>query len=60
MYISPFTISDLAFGSCFYFGAGFHGLHVMTGTALYVLLSYFLVFMQLEAKHVEYPFIKID
>jgi heme/copper-type cytochrome/quinol oxidase subunit 3 len=25
--VSSFTISDGAFGSCFYFGTGFHGLH---------------------------------
>jgi cytochrome c oxidase subunit 3 len=31
--VSSFTISDGAFGSCFYFGTGFHGLHVMIGTA---------------------------
>jgi len=31
--VSTFTISDGAFGSCFYFGTGFHGLHVMIGTA---------------------------
>src|ERR1700712_4554136 len=31
--LSSFTISDGAFGSCFYFGTGFHGLHVMIGTA---------------------------
>lgn len=31
--VSPFTISDGAFGSCFYFGTGFHGLHVIIGTA---------------------------
>src|SRR6201991_4038953 len=30
--VSSFTISDGAFGSCFYFGTGFHGLHVMIGT----------------------------
>jgi cytochrome c oxidase subunit 3 len=29
---SPFTISDGAFGACFYFGTGFHGLHVIIGT----------------------------
>lgn len=31
--VSCFTISDGTFGSCFYFGTGFHGLHVMIGTA---------------------------
>src|SRR6201987_1191071 len=31
--VSSFTISDGAFGSCFFFGTGFHGLHVMIGTA---------------------------
>lgn len=43
--VSSFTISDGAFGSCFYFGTGFHGLHVMIGTAfiavgLWRVLSY--------------------
>ena len=31
--VSSFTISDGAFGSCFYFATGFHGIHVMIGTA---------------------------
>lgn len=30
--VSSFTISDGAFGSCFFFGTGFHGLHVIVGT----------------------------
>ena len=43
--ISSFTITDGTFGSCFYFGTGFHGLHVMIGTAflavgLWRLLAY--------------------
>lgn len=31
--VSSFTMSDGTFGSCFYFGTGFHGIHVMIGTA---------------------------
>jgi cytochrome c oxidase subunit 3 len=31
--VSSFTISDGAFGSCFYFATGIHGLRVMIGTA---------------------------
>ena len=31
--VSSFTLSDGAFGSCFYFSTGFHGLHVLIGTA---------------------------
>src|SRR5436309_14070618 len=31
--VSSFTISDVNYTSCFYFGTGFDGLHVMIGTA---------------------------
>lgn len=46
-YNAPFTISDGAFGSCFFFGTGMHGLHVFIGTTflsvgLYRLLNYHL------------------
>jgi len=30
--VSSFTLSDGAFGTCFFFGTGFHGLHVIIGT----------------------------
>lgn len=43
--VSSFTFTDSTFGSCFYFGTGFHGLHVIIGTAfiavgLWRLLDY--------------------
>ena len=45
--VSSFTISDGTYTSCFYFGTGFHGLHVMIGTAflsvgLWRMLAYHL------------------
>ena len=43
--VSSFTISDSTYSSCFYFGTGFHGLHVIIGTVflavgLWRLLAY--------------------
>lgn len=45
--VSSFTISDGVYGSCFYLGTGFHGLHVIIGTAflavgLWRLMAYHL------------------
>jgi len=35
--VSSFTISDGVFGSCFYFSTGFHGIHILIGTAFLVV-----------------------
>ena len=35
--VSSFTISDGIFGSSFYFATGFHGIHVLIGTAFIVV-----------------------
>jgi cytochrome c oxidase subunit 3 len=37
--VSSFTLSDGIFGSTFYFSTGFHGLHVIIGTA-FILVGF--------------------
>ena len=49
--VSSFTLSDGAFGSCFYFGTGFHGLHVMIGTAFLAVGLWRLLSYQLTENH---------
>jgi cytochrome c oxidase subunit 3 len=50
--VSSFTISDGTYTSCFYFGTGFHGLHVIIGTAfLYVGLWRLLAYHLTENHH---------
>ena len=39
-YEAPFTISDGAYGSTFFFATGFHGLHVIIGT-LFITVAFF-------------------
>ena len=38
--LSPFTIADSSYGSCFYIATGFHGFHVLIGT-LFLIFSLF-------------------
>jgi len=50
--VSSFTISDGVFGTCFFFGTGFHGLHVIIGTlflavALWRIFAYHLTDLHL-------------
>jgi cytochrome c oxidase subunit 3 len=39
-YEAPFTMADGAYGSTFFFATGFHGIHVMIGTA-FIAVSFF-------------------
>jgi cytochrome c oxidase subunit 3 len=39
-YEAPFTIADGAYGSTFFFATGFHGFHVMIGTA-FIAVAFF-------------------
>jgi cytochrome c oxidase subunit 3 len=41
--VSSFTISDGAFGTCFFFGTGFHGLHVIIGT-IFLAVAFWRIF----------------
>jgi cytochrome c oxidase subunit 3 len=49
--VSSFTISDGAFGTCFFFGTGFHGIHVIVGT-IFLLVALWRIFVyQLTDSH---------
>jgi len=48
--VSSFTISDGAFGSCFYFGTGFHGLTYVAPTSLFIFILLFNKLIKKEDK----------
>lgn len=50
-YTAPFTISDGAFGSTFYFATGFHGLHVIIGTIFIATMFWRILAYQLTDHH---------
>lgn len=49
--VSSFTLSDGAYGSCFYFGTGFHGLHVIIGTIFLAIGFWRLLAYHLTENH---------
>lgn len=48
---SSFTFADSSYGSCFYFGTGFHGLHVIIGTAFIAVGLWRLVCYHFTTNH---------
>jgi len=55
--LSPFTIADSSYGSCFYLATGFHGLHVFIGCC-FLLFSYvrFFTFDYTQTRHLGFLF----
>lgn len=49
--VASFTLADGVFGSCFYFGTGFHGLHVIIGTIFLVVGFWRLLLYHLTENH---------
>ena len=48
---APFTISDGAYGSCFYLATGFHGFHVFIGTCFIIVCTLRLVSHHFTREH---------
>nr|YP_006576192.1 cytochrome c oxidase subunit 3 [Madurella mycetomatis]AEY94391.1 cytochrome c oxidase subunit 3 [Madurella mycetomatis] len=48
--VSSFTISDGVFGTCFYFGTGFHGFHVLIGT-IFLLVALWRIYAYHSTDH---------
>jgi cytochrome c oxidase subunit 3 len=49
--VAGFSIPDGAFGSCFFFGTGFHGLHVLIGTLFIAVGAARMVLYHLTRSH---------
>ena len=49
--VSFFNITDASFGSCFYFGTGFHGLHVIIGTIFLLVGTWRVLSYQATENH---------
>jgi len=50
-YFSPFTFTDSVFGSSFYFGTSFHGMHILIGTTFLTVCLYRIIKNQLTNNH---------
>jgi cytochrome c oxidase subunit 3 len=48
---APFTIADGAYGSTFFFSTGFHGLHVIIGTAFLAVALARILSYQVTSEH---------
>tara|TARA_B110000091_G_scaffold211133_1_gene255193 strand:- start:806 stop:1021 length:216 start_codon:yes stop_codon:yes gene_type:complete len=49
-YEAPFTIADSVYGSTFFVATGFHGLHVLIGTA-FLIVCFFRIIAHHFTKH---------
>lgn len=50
-YNCSFTITDSVFGSCFFFGTGFHGIHVIIGSLWLIVSFWRIIAYQLTDNH---------
>ena len=50
-YEASFTFADRVYGSTFYLATGFHGLHVLVGTAFLIVCYFRHINMEYRAAH---------